>query len=89
MGADPVAPGDRELRTRLAGGDPRALGELYGSWGPTVHGCARAVVGTDRADAVTRRVFVDAWLRRQDADPLVPLSLWLLILLREEVSRVG
>ncbi len=53
---------DDELVLRIAGGDPRSLGQLYDRHCARVYGQALAMLGTaDRAEAVTLQVFLALW----------------------------
>ncbi len=65
----PATP-DRALLARMAAGDERALGELYGRHGSTAYALALAIVG-ERADAeeVVGDAFGQAWRTAAQFDP--------------------
>ncbi len=63
------AAGDAAVMSRLAGGDQRALAELYDRYGSLLLGLGVRVLG-DRAEAedVLHDVFVEIWKRAGDFD---------------------
>lgn len=61
---------DRELVDRMAGGEERALGELYDRYGRTVYALALAIVREPAdADEVVVEAFGQAWRQAESFDP--------------------
>jgi RNA polymerase sigma-70 factor (ECF subfamily) len=55
---------DLILMQRIAGGDQRALGQLYDRYGRLVYGLARSVVGDEAAaEEITQDAFTRVWSR--------------------------
>jgi len=86
-----VAQQDHDLPTvteAFHAGDERALAEIYDRWSPLVHSLAlRALGSVESAEAVTQRVFTQAWTSRRDFDPSrVPLPAWLVGITRHAIA---
>jgi RNA polymerase sigma-70 factor (ECF subfamily) len=66
----PGAASDRTLGQRLCAGDESALGELYDTYAPFVHGLARRIIGDgEAAEDVVQEVFVTLWQQPDRFDP--------------------
>ncbi|HET9557789.1 MAG TPA: sigma factor, partial [Actinomycetota bacterium] len=57
------------LGTRLAGGDSRAVEDVYQALGPRVLSYLRRLVPYDDAEDVMQRVFFEVWRSRDRFDP--------------------
>ncbi len=76
------------MTASFVSGDRSALEQLYRRSGSLVHTLAlRALGDPNRADDVTRRTFVAAWVERQDFQPdRISLLAWLMSLARDQIT---
>ena len=70
------------LGTRLAGGDSRAVEDVYGALGPRVLSYLRRLVPYDDAEDVMQRVFFEVWRSRDRFDPDRSLEAWVFAIAR-------
>src|SRR5215207_3321247 len=71
------------LGTRLAGGDSRAVEDVYGALGPRVLSYLRRLVPYDDAEDVMQRVFFEVWRSRDRFDPDRSLEAWVFAIARK------
>jgi DNA-directed RNA polymerase specialized sigma24 family protein len=81
---------DERLGGALRAGDESALADAYARWSPLVYSLAlRSLDDVAMAEEVTRRVFTQAWVRRETFDPArTRLSVWLVGLARVSIADV-
>ncbi|MEO1057522.1 MAG: hypothetical protein AAFY28_11465 [Actinomycetota bacterium] len=72
-----VVEADAELLRTIRRGDAEAIGELVQRQGQFVHALAAAVAEPDRADMLTRHVFVQAWRNSEAVEPGRAFRPWL------------
>jgi RNA polymerase sigma factor (sigma-70 family) len=72
-----------DLGTRLAGGDARAVEDMYGALGPRVLSYLRRRVPYDEAEDVLQRVFFEVWRSRDRFDPDRSLEAWVFAIARK------
>ena len=70
------------LGTRLAGGDSRAVEDVYEALGPRVLSYLRRRVPYDEAEDVLQRVFFEVWRSRDRFDPGRSLEAWVFAIAR-------
>ena len=70
------------LGTRLAGGDSRAVEDVYAALGPRVLSYLRRRVPYDEAEDVLQRVFFEVWRSRDRFDPGRSLEAWVFAIAR-------
>ena len=70
------------LGTRLAGGDSRAVEDVYAALGPRVLSYMRRRVPYDEAEDVLQRVFFEVWRSRDRFDPGRSLEAWVFAIAR-------
>ena len=71
------------LGTRLAGGDSRAVEDVYEALGPRVLSYLRRLVPYDEAEDVMQRVFFEVWRSRDRFDPDRSLEAWVFAIARK------
>jgi RNA polymerase sigma factor (sigma-70 family) len=71
-----------DLGTRLAGGDARAVEDVYGALGPRVLSYLRRLVPYDEAEDVLQRVLFEVWRSRDRFDPGRSLEAWVFAIAR-------
>jgi RNA polymerase sigma factor (sigma-70 family) len=71
------------LGTRLAGGDARAVEDVYEALGPRVLSYLRRLVPYDDAEDVMQRVFFEVWRSRDRFDPDRSLEAWVFAIARK------
>ena len=71
------------LGTRLAGGDARAVEDVYEALGPRVLSYLRRRVPYDEAEDVMQRVFFEVWRSRDRFDPDRSLEAWVFAIARK------
>ena len=72
-----------DLGTRLAGGDARAVEDVYEALGPRVLSYLRRLVPYDEAEDVMQRVFFEVWRSRDRFDPDRSLEAWVFAIARK------
>ena len=71
------------LGTRLAGGESRAVEDVYEALGPRVLSYLRRLVPYDDAEDVMQRVFFEVWRSRDRFDPDRSLEAWVFAIARK------
>jgi RNA polymerase sigma factor (sigma-70 family) len=71
------------LGTRLAGGDSRAVEDVYEALAPRVLSYLRRLVPYDEAEDVMQRVFFEVWRSRDRFDPDRSLEAWVFAIARK------
>jgi RNA polymerase sigma factor (sigma-70 family) len=72
-----------DLGTRLAGGDARAVEDVYQALRPRVLSYLRRLVPYDEAEDVLQRVFFEVWRSRDRFDPDRSLEAWVFAIARK------